>query len=339
MLLASKNRLAIAFLIAIASLVSQTACAKETLFPNRSHGGGELRYVGNVPVAILAGTPEQIGEQYAMLVGKPGAPLLKFTRKMLAEVGQESAWPMVVHVSRQLLQRAPQRYQSELAAAIEHAQVDSDEMFVANSLLELRRLGCSTLIVEPQRSATSGPIFGRNFDFPSLGMLNKYSVLTIVRPDGKRAFASVSFPGLIGVISGMNDAGLAIANARRRSQRQWLASTRSHRRADDARLSADSRRVLHRRRSRSTAAAFEADHLGESGRLRSRRRCRIRIDADRNRSARCRPRALAVHQSLSQRRFRNRHRVYTLRELAHGSSRGKARCRSCSSAPRPCQPG
>ena len=71
--------------------------------------------------------------------------------------------------------------------------------------------GCSTLIVEPARSTTGGPLFGRNLDFPTLGILEKYSLVTVCRPEGKHAFASIGFPGMLGCLSGMNDAGLAVA--------------------------------------------------------------------------------------------------------------------------------
>jgi isopenicillin-N N-acyltransferase-like protein len=65
-------------------------------------------------------------------------------------------------------------------------------------------------VVEPARSATGGPIFGRNFDFLTLGELDQYSMVIVYRPEGKHAFASVGFPGMVGAISGMNDAGLAV---------------------------------------------------------------------------------------------------------------------------------
>ncbi|HLZ07855.1 MAG TPA: C45 family peptidase, partial [Chloroflexota bacterium] len=54
-------------------------------------------------------------------------------------------------------------------------------------------------------------LFGRNLDYPTLGFLHEYSLVTVYRPTGKRAFASVGVPGFVGCLSGMNDAGLAIA--------------------------------------------------------------------------------------------------------------------------------
>jgi isopenicillin-N N-acyltransferase-like protein len=70
---------------------------------------------------------------------------------------------------------------------------------------------CSSLIVEPDRSATKGPLFGRNLDYFTLDVLDRYSLVTVCRPEGKHAFASIGFPGLFGCLSGMNDAGLALA--------------------------------------------------------------------------------------------------------------------------------
>jgi isopenicillin-N N-acyltransferase-like protein len=45
---------------------------------------------------------------------------------------------------------------------------------------------------------------------PSVGVLDKYVLVTVYRPKGKHAFAVVGYPGLIGATVGMNDAGLAL---------------------------------------------------------------------------------------------------------------------------------
>ena len=193
------------------SALIETATSKERLFPSGKHGKGELRYVEGVPVAILVGTAKEIGEQHAALLGKPGAPMLKFPKRIFAEAGVEKHWPLAVVASQRLMKQASERHRQEMLAIAKHADVESDEILVANTLLELRRLGCSTLIVGPERSATGGPLFGRNFDFPPLGLLDKYSLVMVVRPEGKHAYAAVGYPGLIGVLSGMNDAGLAVA--------------------------------------------------------------------------------------------------------------------------------
>ena len=44
-----------------------------------------------------------------------------------------------------------------------------------------------------------------------MGYIHEHTLVTVYRPTGKHAFASVGFPGLVGVLSGMNDAGLCVA--------------------------------------------------------------------------------------------------------------------------------
>src|SRR5262249_37192923 len=43
------------------------------------------------------------------------------------------------------------------------------------------------------------------------GYVHQYSLVTVYRPKKGRAFAAVGFPGLVGVLSGMNEAGLSLA--------------------------------------------------------------------------------------------------------------------------------
>jgi isopenicillin-N N-acyltransferase like protein len=110
-----------------------------------------------------------------------------------------------------MLSHFPPAYRAEVEAGVKAAGLPRDKVVVANCLWDIKKLGCSTLFVAPDRSATGRPLMGRNFDFPTLGVLQKYSLVVVCRPTGKHAFAGVGFPGLVGVTSGMNDAGLAVA--------------------------------------------------------------------------------------------------------------------------------
>ena len=70
---------------------------------------------------------------------------------------------------------------------------DLDVLTFENVVYDLSRFpACSTLAVESSHSALGGPLFGRNFDFPSFGFLNNYSLLIVYRPEGKHAFVSSS---------------------------------------------------------------------------------------------------------------------------------------------------
>jgi hypothetical protein len=201
------------FLGVVASLGPHGALAAESapIYAERQTAGGELRYVAGVPVAVFSGSPEEIGRQHAAVLGDSARPALELPKRFAKEFGLENLWPFIAQAGRGLLMQTPARHQRELQAIAKHTGYGDAEIAVANTLLELRRVGCSSIIIEPERSATGGPLFGRNFDFLTLGELHKYSLVTVFRPEGFRAFASVGFPGLVGVFSGMNDAGLAVA--------------------------------------------------------------------------------------------------------------------------------
>jgi predicted choloylglycine hydrolase len=104
-------------------------------------------------------------------------------------------------------------YRAELETIVRSAQVERDAVVAGNTLFDVKKvLACSALLVEPERSASGGPLLGRNLDYPSLGYAHEYSLVTIYRPAGaKHAFAAVGFPGMVGCLSGMNDAGLALS--------------------------------------------------------------------------------------------------------------------------------
>jgi isopenicillin-N N-acyltransferase-like protein len=200
-------------LLLVGITISELALAKpagESAFVAKKVDGAELRYVGNVPLAILSGTPEEMGRQHGELLAGPGKAIAAFPERFAEEFGVTAFWPLVTQAGKTLVMQAPERHQQELAAIAKHSDLSSDKLAVGNTLLELRRLGCSAIVVEPARSATGGPIFGRNFDFLTLGELDQYSMVIVYRPEGKHAFESVGFPGMVGAISGMNDAGLAV---------------------------------------------------------------------------------------------------------------------------------
>ena len=197
-------------LVLITTLVPETS-GKELLFKPGQHGHGKLQYSGHVPIALFAGTPQEIGEQHAALIAKSSAPLHQYPEKMFAVLGLADQWPAAVQASKKMLQQVPERFREELDAMVKGAGLNGDAMNVANAILELRQMGCSVLVVEPERSASGGPLFGRNFDFPSLGLLDRYGIVMVYHPLNQHAFVSIGYPGLIGVVSGMNDAGLALA--------------------------------------------------------------------------------------------------------------------------------
>jgi hypothetical protein len=181
-------------------------------FPEGKHGKGELRYINSIPVLTVEGTPQEIGEQIGVLALKPAPQVMDVLKEFLKDRKLEKVWPLLVKVSNGLFANFPPDYRAEVEAMVKASGLERDAFVVGNTIMDYTKLGgCSTLIVEGERSAVRGPLFGRNWDFPPVAKLYQYSLVIVYRPRGKHAFATITLPGLIIGPTAINDAGLALA--------------------------------------------------------------------------------------------------------------------------------
>ncbi|MCI0741592.1 MAG: C45 family peptidase [Gemmataceae bacterium] len=198
----------------ILSVLAGPVYAQEPFrYPEAKHGQGELKYVNGVPVLRVQGSPEETGEQYGVLALKATAHLPKRAGDFIKQKGWEALYPVLLKSGGILLPRIPADHLKELEAAAKASGWPRDLLVFANTLPDLRRLGgCSTLYVGPERSSADGALFGRNLDWPPFGDIHDYTLVVVFRPNGKRAFASITYPGMLGCFTGINDAGLALAD-------------------------------------------------------------------------------------------------------------------------------
>ncbi len=206
-----KNCWGLLWLILLA--IPRAQAAQPRYFEEGHSGHGELRYINELPVLEVTGTPEEIGREKSALTGDEVKAIAQYPQQFIERVGGAERWAKLLHMAKALLPQFPHDHLVEIRSFRDHSEVDRDLGIIGNTLPDIYRggFGCSSLIVEGRRSATGGPLFGRNLDFYSLGILDKYSLVTVYRPKGKHAFVSIGFPGLFGCLSGMNDAGLALA--------------------------------------------------------------------------------------------------------------------------------
>jgi isopenicillin-N N-acyltransferase like protein len=211
-LLALKTRLYWLIAIVILSCGQAALSAQPSKFSPSKFESAELRFVEGIPVVTVEGTPEEIGTRLGTLLKQPIAELLARHDAFAKGFGFSKPIEMLMKTGRLMLPQFPESHRRELESLVKASGVDLDLLVFGNVMYELSRFpACSTLTVERERSTTGGPIFGRNLDFPTFGFLDRYSMLVVYRPQGKHAFASIAFPGFFGVASGMNDAGLCVA--------------------------------------------------------------------------------------------------------------------------------
>lgn len=73
-------------------------------------------------------------------------------------------------------------------------------------------LGCSSLAVWGELSADGRPLVGRNFDFPAFDLVLAHQCVVVRAADGGlRGQVGVTYPGCIGVLTGMNADGVFVS--------------------------------------------------------------------------------------------------------------------------------
>ena len=196
--------------VTVTLLLALALTASPPGFPDAAHAGGSLRHVHGVPVVTVAGTPEQMGEQFGVLAVKNAPALDKLFADFLKDAGIKSR-QFAEMAAKRFVPAIPPHLQAEIEAAAKASGRPSDLGYFANCVYDLSTgMGCSTVVVEPRRSVTGGPVFGRNFDWlPTAGIMD-HTLLAAFMPAGKRAFVTVTVTPIVGCISGMNNAGLVL---------------------------------------------------------------------------------------------------------------------------------
>lgn len=81
---------------------------------------------------------------------------------------------------------------------------------IGHALQNMNLVECTAFGIWDERTADGSLLIGRNFDFYVGDEFAKNKILAFVQPENGYRFVSVTWAGMIGVVSGMNDQGLTI---------------------------------------------------------------------------------------------------------------------------------
>ena len=185
---------------------------------------------GKILEVGLRGTPEQIGYRHARLlypemVQNEGILLARFQEQVSYSVARRALLDLAelryAHVDRGM---STDR-RREIAAGARGFQPDPyAEMFPTyqrfvylNALYDMALsfehsplIGCTTFTFGGDALEGGGGILARAFDFEVDEVFDQHKAVFLVREAGQIPFASVAWPGLVGVVSGMNAEGVAV---------------------------------------------------------------------------------------------------------------------------------
>lgn len=96
---------------------------------------------------------------------------------------------------------------------------------IGHAMQDLMLVGCSSLAAWGGQTEDGSLLLGRVFDFYVGDEFAKQKLIQFVRPEKGIPFMSVSWPGMIGVASGMNREGLTVTINAGKSKIPWAAKT------------------------------------------------------------------------------------------------------------------
>lgn len=195
-------------------------------------GRGWATTRGKVRVVRLAGSPEEIGAQHATLLRErmledeqvlwdgfrevvPVSPL----RALLFDVGRiryrhvDRGFPeaRLREVAAEARAFDPDPYERHLATyprmVLLHALYDISLGFERSPLLG----GCTAFGLGAEATEDGHTLFARAFDFEVADVFDEDKVVFVVAEDGRIPFASIAWPGFVGVVTGVNARGVALA--------------------------------------------------------------------------------------------------------------------------------
>src|SRR5207253_8674003 len=123
---------------------------------------------------------EGIGAQVGGLGLAAAVRVLDYPRGLLEQFSAGMLWGQAVKQGKAMVEHFPADYRKEMETMARASGAPWDKVVAGNTLFDIKKMFfCSALLIEAERSATRGPLLGRNLDYPSLGYVHQYSLVTI----------------------------------------------------------------------------------------------------------------------------------------------------------------
>jgi len=212
-----------------------TFVAGNNFFLKNAQGQWELYVEGNpLQIGKLTGslTEDLMQKQEAIFFNKvenlvPSKIQQNLLRKFLAWYNRK----MYLHI--------PEEYKAEIYGLSQFSSSNFSEIGepylrllylhgahdIGHALQDLMLVGCSSFAVWDDKTVDGELLIGRNFDFYAGDDFAKEKIITFVNPSKGHKFMSVTWGGMLGVVSGMNDQGLTVTINAGKSKIPLVAKT------------------------------------------------------------------------------------------------------------------
>ncbi|MEQ9410292.1 MAG: C45 family peptidase [Fuerstiella sp.] len=190
---------------------------------DRKVSHGELRWIDGQRVAILQGTPEQIGTAHGQLLKQESlrcieSVLCSFGTAHVIRTGHWFRHDLEAAYAR-LSPFIPERHKQETQALAAALDLPGDTLNVLNVFPEM--FHCSGFAVFNSATKDGKLYHGRVLDYMTTIGLQDAATTFIVNPEGYLPFANVGYASFVGSVSGMNIEAISLGEMGGRGEGNW----------------------------------------------------------------------------------------------------------------------
>lgn len=189
----------------------------------RAAANGRLQWIGGQRVAVLWGTPEELGAAHGQL-------LQDESRRCIESVLYTFGTAHVIRTGRwfrhdledafaRLNPHIPERHKREIRALAQSLDIDPHQAEILNVFPEL--FHCSGFAVFGSATVDGKLYHGRVLDYMTTIGLQDAATTFVVQPTGRIPFVNVGYGGFTGSVSGMNVEGISLGEMGGRGEGDW----------------------------------------------------------------------------------------------------------------------
>ncbi|EGV42883.1 acyl-CoA--6-aminopenicillanic acid acyl-transferase [Bizionia argentinensis JUB59] len=192
----------------------------------------------------VSGDPYQIGLQVGslgqeLMAVQEHALLSKVEEFVPSKTKQYLLRKLLAFYNRKMHLHVPEEYKSEILGVSKYAGDTYDYVAedylrllyfhsahdIGHALQDLALVGCSSFAAWGDKTEDGDLIIGRNFDFYAGDEFAENKIIAFIKPTQGYNFMSVTWAGMMGVVSGMNDQGLTVTINAGKSDVPMVAKT------------------------------------------------------------------------------------------------------------------
>ena len=162
-----------------------------------------------VRILVLEGDPERRGRMHGTLLRDDIRMIVqKYVHGFVyPEMGGRAIMRVIAASTEEHID---EETKVEMKALAEAAGVPYEDILVLNAHLDSYSSTSSTVGLTAEATSAK-PLLGRNIDWTAPPDMEGLAVMMVVRQKGKHAFANYTYPGFLGVLTGLNSAGVAVS--------------------------------------------------------------------------------------------------------------------------------